>query len=87
MFQNKIDLSWQRILDSINVNENIKNKVCLNSREVSQILGISQSSLEGYRRASIGPEYIKVDAGKRARIMYPKASIVDWISRNKILTN
>lgn len=53
---------------------------CLNEFYSAQIVGVSQSSLSTYRKKGLGPEYLKVDNGKRARVLYPKTALIEWIN-------
>lgn len=53
---------------------------CLNEYYSAQIVGVSPTSLSTYRKNGIGPEYLKVDNGKRGRVLYPKSSLIKWIN-------
>jgi hypothetical protein len=56
--------------------------ICLNQVETAHILGVSSSTLANWRlEDSVGPEYKKVGNGKRSRVLYPKTSIIEWISK------
>lgn len=60
--------------------ENKKYCACLSENFTAKIIGISSSSLANYRKDGLGPKYLKADRGKRARVLYPKESIVEWIN-------
>ncbi|WP_321469310.1 helix-turn-helix domain-containing protein [Halarcobacter sp.] len=58
----------------------LRNKVCLNQSQVSEILGVSPSTLANWRlKQGLGPEYKKVGTGK-SRIIYSKSSILEWLN-------
>jgi len=61
-------------------NPHLKKLVCLNQKQTSDILGVSSGSLENWRREGLGPRYIKIESGKRGRILYPKSGIVEWLN-------
>lgn len=63
------------------INPNYKKLVCLNQKQTAEILGISSGSLENWRREGVGPNYKKIENGKRGRILYPKSAIVDWLNQ------
>lgn len=56
--------------------------VCLNQKQTAQILGVSCGSLENWRSAGLGPSYIKINSGKRGRILYAKSAICDWVNQS-----
>ena len=61
----------------------------LNSKQLSIVLGVSASSVELWRRNSIGPEFIAVPCmGKKksARIMYSIRKTAEWLAKNQIKT-
>ena len=69
-------------LDQINeINPKFKNLICLNQKQTAEILGVSSSTLENWRKESVGPQYKKIDNGKKGRILYPKNSIIEWLSQ------
>lgn len=53
---------------------------CLNEFYSAQVVGVSPGSLSNYRKKGLGPEYLKVDNGKRGRVLYPKTALIDWIN-------
>ena len=68
-------------LEELNeVNQNYKKLLCLNQSQTAELLGVSCSSLENWRKEGIGPSYKKIENGKRGRVLYPKSSIVEWIN-------
>jgi excisionase family DNA binding protein len=50
----------------------------LTATEAAEFLGLSQSSLEKYRRQGFGPAFVRV--GRRA-IRYPRASVEAWLAQ------
>ncbi|AXH12006.1 DNA-binding protein [Halarcobacter bivalviorum] len=61
--------------------ENKQNSACLNESFSAQVLGISASSLATYRKNGLGPEFIKIDNGKKGRVIYPKTALVEWLNK------
>lgn len=61
-----------------------KKAACLNESTVAELLGCSPSTLSNYRAKSLGPEYLKVDNGKRSRILYPKDAICDFLNNSRV---
>ena len=58
-----------------------ENNSWLNTKELANYLKISIQQLEGWRRESFGPSYLRL--GKR-RILYPKSAIADFIVSNQV---
>ena len=59
-------------------------QLMLSPREVAQITGVSISTLDNWRRASVGIKFKKMDRGKRGRVMYPKRAVAEWIVTGNI---
>lgn len=57
-------------------------KLNLNSKQTAEILGVSPSSIEAWRKQGIGVDYIEVGA----RILYPKLKIAEFQAMRKIKT-
>ena len=79
--QTTISNNAAKILEEINTNPVFKKLICLNTKQAAEALGLSSSSLEVYRQEGLGPEYIKIERGKKGRILYPKIAIAEWLSR------
>ena len=62
------------------VNPKFKKLLCLNQKQTAEILGVSSSSLENWRKNSQGPSFRKIETGKRGRVLYPKSAIVEWLN-------
>lgn len=54
-------------------------KVLLTTGEAADILRLSPRTLERFRVEGAGPPYIKLGSGKRARVVYRKSDLEDWI--------
>lgn len=67
--------------DINSINPKYKLSLCLSQAQTASILNVSPSSLENWRKTGLGPEYKKIEAGKRGRILYSKVSIVEWLSQ------
>jgi len=52
----------------------------LNEHQAAKIIGVSAGTLANWRKGAIGPAYIKLENGKRARVMYPITAIADFLS-------
>jgi D-Tyr-tRNAtyr deacylase len=63
------------------IDPNFKKLICLNQKQTAQILGVSCSSLENWRKEGIGPSYKKIENGKRSRVLYSKSKIVEWLNQ------
>lgn len=61
--------------------EKKQSSACLNEAFSAQVLGVSASSLATYRKNGLGPEYIKIDNGKKGRVLYPKTALVEWLNK------
>lgn len=70
-------------LNSILPNE-LKKRICLNQTQVSEILGVSCSTISNWRSEGINLEYIKIDNGARARVLYPKIKILEFLNTSCI---
>lgn len=57
---------------------------CLNESTVAELLGCSPSTLANYRAKALAIDYIKVDNGKKSRILYPKDAVLDFINNSRI---
>jgi len=69
------------ILDIETIDPIFKKRVCLNSKQTAQILGVSCSSLENWRSAGLGPSFVKVNSGKKGRVLYDKSAICEWVNQ------
>lgn len=69
--------SIEKIIADINQIDNgkYKNLIVLNQSQVSNIIGVSSSTLEKWRNEGIGIEWKKVGG----RVLYPKISIAQWL--------
>lgn len=76
------------IQDEINIymeqidNLGFEKKLNLNSKQTAEILGVSPSSVEAWRKQGIGVDYIQVGG----RILYPKLKIAEFQAMRKIKT-
>ena len=69
-------------LEELNfIKPEFKGLICLNQKQVSQILGVSSSTLENWRKVGLGIEYVKVDNGRKGRVMYSKTAILDFLNK------
>lgn len=69
--------SIEKVIADINQIDNgkYKNQIVLNQSQVSNIIGVSSSTLEKWRNEGIGIEWKKVGG----RVLYPKISIAEWL--------
>ncbi len=75
------------IIEQINqVDPKFKKLIALNQKQTADVIGISSSTLEDWRRRSIGPNYIKIESGKRGRVLYPKTAIAEWLYSHAVKT-
>lgn len=59
----------------------IKGLLCLNQKQTAEIIGVSSSTLDNWRREGIGPSYKKIDNGKRGRVLYVKTELLEWLNK------
>ncbi|MGB7402385.1 MAG: helix-turn-helix domain-containing protein [Arcobacter sp.] len=57
-----------------------KGLLCLNQKQTAEIIGVSSSTLENWRKEGVGPEYKKIDNGKKGKILIPKTSLIEWLN-------
>ena len=79
--QTTISENAAKILEQINSNPTFSKLITLNQTQVAEIIGVSSTTLINLRRDGLGPSYIKIERGKRGRILYPKIEIAEWLSR------
>lgn len=80
------DIRYKTILESINLLDPLyKKRVAFNQRETAQIIGVSNSTLENWRREGICLPFKKVDNGKRGRVLYLKTDIAEWLSKTNVV--
>lgn len=74
--------SITQILEEINnISPKYKTLLVLNQKQTAEVLGVSSSTLESWRKEGVGPEYIKQgDPAKKGRVMYPKTALAVWLS-------
>lgn len=79
--QTTISENAAKILEEINNNPMFKKLICLNQKQAAEAIGVSSTTLILWRKDGFGPQYIKVERGKRGRVLYPKIEIAEWLSR------
>ena len=68
-------------LDEMNqLKPELKGLLCLNQKQTAEIIGVSSSTLENWRKEGVGPEYKKIDNGKKGRVLYIKTSLLAWLN-------
>jgi transposase-like protein len=74
--------SITQIIEEINkINPKYKTLIALNQKQTADAIGVSSSTLESWRREQgVGPQYKKVNSGKRGRILYTKQAIAEWLA-------
>lgn len=79
--------SITQIIEEINkINPKFKQLIALNQKQAADCIGVSSSTLESWRRDGLGPSYIKMNRGKRGRILYSKVAIAEWLANNAVKT-
>ena len=58
-------------------------KLTINTKQLSTLLGVSPSTIEKWRKESIGPEYMKIGD----RVIYNKRKVCEWLCTSNIRTN
>lgn len=49
--------------------------------EAAKYLRLTKKTLENYRLEEMGPAYVKLGPGKKARVAYLKKDLVAWVLR------
>lgn len=62
-----------------NLDLKYKKLIALNQKQTADAIGVSSSTLESWRREAIGPEYKKMDNGKKGRVLYSKIAVAAWM--------
>ncbi len=79
--------SITHIIEEINkIDEKFKKLIALNQRQAADAIGVSSSTMESWRKEGLGPNYIKMNTGKRGRVLYPKTAIAEWLVSHSIKT-
>ena len=52
-------------------------------KQVAHMLGLGVSTLERMRSQGVGPHFIKLGLGKRARVVYDRRDIDSWLEAQK----
>lgn len=52
----------------------------LTTAEAADVLRLSPRTLERFRVEGIGPPYVKLGPGKRARVAYRKTDLEAWVT-------
>lgn len=76
-----IEKALEKIIKEINDN-GYEKQMNLKTSEVSRLLGVSNSTLEKWRKEGIGINYNQVGG----RVFYTKQSIAEWILKSQIRT-
>jgi phage terminase Nu1 subunit (DNA packaging protein) len=66
-----------------------KRKGALNTAELAAILGVSSSTIDGWRKSGCGVEYIKPAGqgnGEKGRVLYPTLCVAKWLVKHTIKT-
>lgn len=73
--------SITQIIEEINkINPKFKTLLALNQKQTADAIGVASSTLESWRREGIGPEFKKINNGKKGRVFYSKQAIAEWMS-------
>lgn len=79
--------SITQIIEEINkIDEKYKKLIALNQKQAAEAIGVSSSTLESWRKEGLGPSYIKMNRGKRGRVLYSKVAIAEWIANHAVKT-
>ncbi|MBS4069080.1 MAG: DNA-binding protein [Sulfurimonas sp.] len=62
-----------------NLDPKYKKLIALNQKQTADAIGVSSSTMESWRRESVGPEYKKMDMGKKGRVLYSKIAVAAWM--------
>lgn len=81
----------KELADQIELIERVvgKKKGVLNTSEVAKVLGVSNSTVDGWRTGGVGIPYIKPNMKSekdKSRVLYPVIEIAKWIIKNMVKT-
>lgn len=62
-----------------NLDPKYKKLIALNQKQTADAIGVSSSTIESWRKESLGPEYKKMDTGKKGRVFYSKIAVAAWL--------
>jgi len=62
----------------------VTNESFLSEIDVAKRLGLSVKALQGWRARRVGPPFLKLGAGPRARVRYRLADLIAWEARQRI---
>ncbi|MDD2653372.1 MAG: DNA-binding protein [Sulfurimonas sp.] len=62
-----------------NLDPKYKKLIALNQKQTANAIGVSSSTMESWRREAVGPEYKKMDLGKKGRVLYSKIAVAAWM--------
>lgn len=79
------------LIDQLELIERIvgKGKGALNTSEVASLLGVSCSTIDGWRKQGIGIGYMKPNSkseNDKSRVLYPTIEVAKWILKNSVKT-
>lgn len=58
----------------------LRNKICLNQSQVSELLGVSPSTLSNWRAEGVSLSYMKIGKGTKNRILYNKVKLLEFLN-------
>ncbi len=50
----------------------------LTSAELAARYGIANQTVRGWRHRGVGPRYLRLGDGMKARVLYPESWIIEW---------
>jgi hypothetical protein len=53
--------------------------IVLNESQVAKVIGVSPSTIANWRKVGLGPEFKKLNNGLKAKVMYTKHSVAEWL--------
>ena len=59
-------------------------KLILTPEQTAEIIGVSISTLYNWRVQGVGPQFRKNGNGKRAKIMYPKRAVAEFMTETQL---
>lgn len=60
-----------------NARPELKGCICLNQKQTAEIIGVSSSTLDNWRKIGLGPQYKKIDSGKREEFYTLKLQLLN----------
>ncbi len=63
-----------------------RQSVNLQTKDAATFIGVHQNTLRYWTSLALGPKYIKINNGRKAKVLYPKNELISWLEENTATT-